>query len=424
MLRAPICTTSAYSAMTSACALSSSSVTIGRPVCARASARISSAGTPRPLNANGEVRGLNAPPRSIAAPPACTARATPSVCSRVSTVHGPAISVKVAPPPTVRPAMSKVDGSWWLSSLEASLYGREIGTTRSTPLMPSSPSSATPAGSPIAPIAVVSSPGITTTCTPVVSTRATTASISADVACGVITIITAAPSYGARPSEFDRSGALRRGVSPPRARRAAALCGRRGTIMLASVLRRIVRLPLTARPWVDLWYLTLGLLSGCVTGTLILIGPATGALLLITLIGIPKLYGDFWICRWWANLERRRSSLAGVPIPPSLRRWEGRTLWRRLLAALGDPMTWRELAWFVLLFGLGLGCFLLATIVWFTALGLLVGPAWMWAVPDGVDFGVFTVHTAWEAVPLAIGAGIPLTILAAWIVRGSTVVQA
>src|SRR3954447_26455269 len=192
MLRAPICTTSAYSAMTSACALSSSSVTIGRPVCARASARISSAGTPRPLNANGEVRGLNAPPRSIAAPPACTARATPSVCSRVSTVHGPAISVKVAPPPTVRPAMSNVDCSWWLSSLEASLYGREIGTTRSTPLMPSSPSSATPAGSPIAPIAVVSSPGITTTCTPVVSTRATTASISADVACGVITIIMSA----------------------------------------------------------------------------------------------------------------------------------------------------------------------------------------------------------------------------------------
>src|SRR5215207_9445019 len=57
--------------------------------------------------------------------------------------------------------------------------------------MPSSPSSATPSGSPIAPIAVVSSPGMTTTCTPVVSRRARTASTSASLACGVMTIITA-----------------------------------------------------------------------------------------------------------------------------------------------------------------------------------------------------------------------------------------
>ena len=44
----------------------------------------------------------------------------------------------------------------------------------------------------IAPIAVVSSPGITTTCTPVVSSRATTASTCSWVAPGVITTITVA----------------------------------------------------------------------------------------------------------------------------------------------------------------------------------------------------------------------------------------
>src|SRR3954447_8508486 len=57
--------------------------------------------------------------------------------------------------------------------------------------MPSRPSSATPSGSPMAPMAVVSSPGITTTCTPVVSSRARTAATSASVAWGVMTIITA-----------------------------------------------------------------------------------------------------------------------------------------------------------------------------------------------------------------------------------------
>src|SRR5512132_3213174 len=195
MLRAPICTTSACSPIASACWASSSSVTTGRPVSARAWARISSPSRPRPLNAKGEVRGLKAPPRSIEAPAAWTARATSSVCSRDSTVHGPATRQKVSPPPTVRPAMSSTVGASWYSSLEASLYGREIGTTRSTPAMPSRPSSATPSGSPIAPIAVVSSPGMTTTCTPVVARRSRTAATSASLAWGVMTIITTPTAY-------------------------------------------------------------------------------------------------------------------------------------------------------------------------------------------------------------------------------------
>jgi hypothetical protein len=121
MLRAPIWTTSACSAMAVACWVSSSSVTTGRPVSARASARISSASLPRPLKAKGDVRGLNAPPRSIEAPAACTARATSSVWSRDSTVHGPATRQNVSPPPTERPAMSSTVGPSWYSSLEASL---------------------------------------------------------------------------------------------------------------------------------------------------------------------------------------------------------------------------------------------------------------------------------------------------------------
>ena len=123
MLRAPIWITSACSATAAACWESSSSVTTGRPVSARASARISSAAAPSPLNANGDVRGLNAPPRSIEAPPALTMRATPSVCSRVSTVHGPAIRQNVWLPPTTRPSTANAVGSWWASSEDAQLVG-------------------------------------------------------------------------------------------------------------------------------------------------------------------------------------------------------------------------------------------------------------------------------------------------------------
>jgi len=104
-------------------------------------------------------------------------------------VHGPAIRQKVVPPPTVRPSTSSTLGLEWDSSSDASLYGREIATTRSTPSIPSRPSSLTPRGSPIAPIAVVSSPGMTTTWTPVAARRSRTASTWRSEACGVITII-------------------------------------------------------------------------------------------------------------------------------------------------------------------------------------------------------------------------------------------
>src|SRR3954463_6540490 len=69
--------------------------------------------------------------------------------------------------------------------------------------MPSRPSSRTPSGSPMAPIAVVSSPGIVRTCTPVVSSLATTAATCSSVAPGVITtIMGGSKAYGERQSEY------------------------------------------------------------------------------------------------------------------------------------------------------------------------------------------------------------------------------
>src|SRR4051795_7960327 len=72
MLRAPIWMTSATSRTGSRSRASMSSVTIGRPVCALASASRRSPSTPRPWKAYGLVRGLYAPPRSIVAPAART----------------------------------------------------------------------------------------------------------------------------------------------------------------------------------------------------------------------------------------------------------------------------------------------------------------------------------------------------------------
>ena len=131
LLRAPIWITSVASTTCSTWRGSISSVTTGSPVSSRASRRIASASRPSPWKVYGDVRGLNAPPRSIVAPAAATTRAVSSVCSRYSTEQGPAISPK-AVSPIWRPSTSITVGSG-TSSRATSLYGFRIGTTWSTP---------------------------------------------------------------------------------------------------------------------------------------------------------------------------------------------------------------------------------------------------------------------------------------------------
>src|SRR6476619_1154968 len=89
---------SAYSTTSSTSLTSRTSVTIGICTSSRTSARMRSPSTPSPWNAEGEVRGLNAPPRKRVAPACLAIRADSSVCAGVSTAHGPAMKVKVSGP--------------------------------------------------------------------------------------------------------------------------------------------------------------------------------------------------------------------------------------------------------------------------------------------------------------------------------------
>jgi signal transduction histidine kinase len=193
---------------------------------------------------------------------------------------------------------------------------------------------------------------------------------------------------------------------------------------VAVVFRRIALLPLTATPWKDLAYITLGQLSGIFALTWFLVGPITSLSLIITLIGIPKLYGDLWVTRWWADGERLRGGLAGIPVPKSTRQWRGDGFLKRLRAALADPMTWREMVWLVLMFGIGTGSFVTGLTGISIGLGFLTLPAWGWAVPEGVQIGVVTIHSIGWMFVFAALAGPPACVLGAWMLRGSAWVQA
>ncbi|HET6506577.1 MAG TPA: sensor domain-containing protein [Baekduia sp.] len=190
------------------------------------------------------------------------------------------------------------------------------------------------------------------------------------------------------------------------------------------MLSRIAKLPLTATPWKDLAYVSLGLASGIFGLTWVFVGPVLSLCLIITLIGIPKLYGDVWITRWWCDLERLRGGLAGVPVERSHRTWAGDGFLARLRGALTDPMTWRELVWLALSFGVGTACFVAGVTAWSIGLGFLTLPLWGWALPDGVELGVATMHSVWWMIVFAAITGPPLAILGAWGLRGSAWGQA
>src|SRR3954453_12179215 len=185
MLRVPICSMSAYCTTTSTSCASTTSVTKGSPTCSLVLARISRPFSPSPWNAYGDVRGLYAPPRSIAAPAAFAISAASRVCSALSTAHGPAIKVKVSGPMGTPPTVI-VDLSGWFSRL-TSLYGVDTRTTLVTPGIARRLRVWNCSMSPTRPTIVRVTPRLTKAEPPASSTRDTIAATSSEEASGLIT---------------------------------------------------------------------------------------------------------------------------------------------------------------------------------------------------------------------------------------------
>ncbi len=77
---------------------------------------------PSPWKEYGELRGLNAPPRSAVAPAARTRWAAATICSSDSTEHGPAM-IGTSLPPNVTPGAIVTSVFSSRHSRETCLYG-------------------------------------------------------------------------------------------------------------------------------------------------------------------------------------------------------------------------------------------------------------------------------------------------------------
>jgi signal transduction histidine kinase len=111
---------------------------------------------------------------------------------------------------------------------------------------------------------------------------------------------------------------------------------------------------------------------------------AVGIATSIVIVGIPLLAVTLIVVHWGANTERERAAMVlGMPIASPPGPVSGVSWTRRWRVRLGDPATWKELGYMLLLGPVGViaGCVVLA--VWSAALAALVSPAVSAAAPDG-----------------------------------------
>jgi signal transduction histidine kinase len=154
--------------------------------------------------------------------------------------------------------------------------------------------------------------------------------------------------------------------------------------------------------WKDLTYQISGLPASILAFTVIVSGLTVMASFAILIVGLPVALAVFMVFRWNAWLERRRTAWAlGRPVAEAYRPRTGGWL-RRLGTVLGDPQSWKDVAWLTFVGTVGFAASVFAVSAWASLLYLLTLPAWYWAVPDDtVDFGVLTADTFGEAFLVA-----------------------
>jgi signal transduction histidine kinase len=168
------------------------------------------------------------------------------------------------------------------------------------------------------------------------------------------------------------------------------------------VIERLRRELLDPRAYGRIGYLLLAGVLGTVEFVVLVTAIALGVGLAVTLIGIPILIGTVYAWGVLAEAERRViGAMTGTTIPNPYRPApEGASWWGRLRTRLADPATWKDLVFLLLQFPFGLVSFVVTVVVIGIGLQCLSLPCWYWAVPDGVEFGIFQVDRLWEALAL------------------------
>ncbi|WP_431035969.1 sensor histidine kinase [Streptomyces sp. P6-2-1] len=200
-----------------------------------------------------------------------------------------------------------------------------------------------------------------------------------------------------------------------------------------SPLARVLLAPVSPRFWRELLYLAVSLPLSIAVFTWSVVMFWLGAGLIVTFIGVPVLAGLLASARGLARVQRGLArGLLGTEVPearPVRHKRHSPFGWMGALLKSGE--SWRNLLFAFLHFPWSVFASVLGLAVWSNGLLMLTYPLWMWCVPndvgrDGIQIYGDTHRTEyldrpWE-IALTCAAGLALTVLAPWLVRGLTAV--
>src|ERR1700704_1596442 len=143
---------------------------------------------------------------------------------------------------------------------------------------------------------------------------------------------------------------------------------------LPPVLDAAWRLARDRRAYLRIAYLLLAFPLGTLYFVVIITGLATGAGLAIVIVGFPILVVTLLAWLLFGRIERELAiHLLGAQIRPmSIPDPVRRSAWQRLLKVLGDPVTWKSMAYLLLEFPFGVFSFTVAIILVTVSLSLIL----------------------------------------------------
>ena len=163
--------------------------------------------------------------------------------------------------------------------------------------------------------------------------------------------------------------------------------------------RNPIRQALSRSTWAAAWYLFAYLFTGTVLFAIALTAALTGAVLSITLAGIPVVVAAFATTRWCADVERvRLRTVDSAPIAGRYREVTGSGVMAQLRTRWHDPANWRDIAYLLGMYVPLLVLDVIVFAVWLTFLAGITLPIWYWAPRQtfdnggsahGVQFGYF-----------------------------------
>jgi signal transduction histidine kinase len=167
----------------------------------------------------------------------------------------------------------------------------------------------------------------------------------------------------------------------------------------------------------DLAYLAIGGVTSVIAFVVWVTALSVTVPLLVFIVGLPLFLLSALAFRWTAELDRRNAALVlGRPLRGRYADHAGEGFLARLGSTARDPQTWKDLAWLVLHSVIGFGFGVAAVTAVGLVLGMLVMPAWYWAIDGGTDIGIWHVDTLGKAF-LATAAAIPLAVITAAALR-------